>query len=191
MLSSCHEGGPGHATPSDASDATGACPCDAGCVDLNADPNNCGACGARCNAREYCNGAGVCECRPGLVKCGSNCVDVNADVSHCGSCGRPCSPSFWCLDKECLYGGTAGPCPGRRNCDLSCVSPDNDPLNCGGCGVACAVDELCVGGGCKTYAPAFGCTACPCSACASSTACCPPIGTQATPICVAGTICPS
>jgi hypothetical protein len=75
------------------------------------------------------------------------------------------------------------------------VNFETDPLHCGECGQRCDRNEVCVGGECRQYAPAF-CNTCPCSdacnalidgrfqCCAGSSAAMAPI------LCVEGGDCP-
>ena len=166
----------------------GACPapflsCDGTCTDPAVDPGNCGACGTRCEASEWC-AASDCGCRPGLTLCGANCVDTNTDPDNCGGCSNSCGGANRCADRSC--GST---CPsGTQSCSNACVDVERDPANCGECGTACAVDEVCAAGACRTFTPATGCSACPCDICGSGLCCTYPGATLV--VCLDATVCP-
>lgn len=174
------------------------------CVDLDDDPLHCGGCGNACPAAEHCSG-GTCACMPGFTRCGAGCYDLEGDAEHCGSCTLRCSSSinkcraaaplsgYKCTLDE--YG-----CPtGRSVCaraDASdhCFRLDRDEKNCGACGKACASGELCVGGTCRAFLPALGCSStssCDCSWLAPGASACPALPGGASPICVASGTCPS
>jgi glucosylceramidase len=56
-------------------------PCgSAGCIDVQADPMNCGGCGIPCSTDQMCQG-GVCACTSGVL-CNGACV--SADAATCG-----------------------------------------------------------------------------------------------------------
>lgn len=79
------------------------------CVDLQSDPTNCGACGARCldglTSTAVC-AAGVCArtCRPGYASCG---VEPTCDTElafsdeHCGRCDVRCGALSHCIGGVC------------------------------------------------------------------------------------------
>lgn len=171
---------------------SGTLDCGGKCVDPRCDPVACGGCGVACSSIQYCAGDTGCACRPGLQLCAGECVDTRGDPRHCGGCGKPCSGSASCRDGSCKPN-----CAGSTACDVGgvqhCVSTSTDPRHCGGCGKACAVTELCVGGACVGYAPAVGCTSCPCATCdeiAGGATCCAALPGQPAPICVSGSTCP-
>jgi hypothetical protein len=77
--------------------------CGTGCVDVNTDPNNCGACFVECGPGNFCTG-GTCEsaaCDPGEAMCGEDCIDLQSDVAHCGTCENACGQFGDCLDGTC------------------------------------------------------------------------------------------
>lgn len=143
----------------------GAEDCDGECVDIENDPENCGACELSCGDREYCDD-GACVCRPGLDECDGECVDLHTDPAHCGDCLAAACPAF-CVERQC-----SADC-GQDECDRSCVDTNTDPLNCGSCGEVCAGDQVCIAGGCWDYLPAVGCESCDgCDACVGEEICC-------------------
>jgi hypothetical protein len=164
----------------------GSCQCKPGlercggrCVDVQTDPNRCGACDAQCNDDQVCNG-GNCACRPGLDLCGGSCVDLQSDPDHCGDCGTTCAADERCNAGTC-ESTTSGSCP-NDTCDLgngrqACVDFQTDPQNCGDCGNTCNTDEICVDRNCRNYAVALTCNSCPCDQVCNrlvdSNTCCP------------------
>jgi len=52
-------------------------PCGQRCLDVSADPLNCGGCGIPCAAGQSCGG-GVCQCPSGMRDCNGTCVAVDA-----------------------------------------------------------------------------------------------------------------
>lgn len=124
-----------------------------GCGDTSNDPNNCGACGTRCefpNAAARCN-AGRCElgaCAPGFADCnGRNadgCEVDTGEAANCGACDNRCPSGVRCVGGRC-----EGGCPaGFWHCFGSCRSLDGDSRNCGACGRTCAAGQTCSGGIC-------------------------------------------
>lgn len=142
-----------------------------GCVDLDHDVHNCGACGNDCTVGDG-NGPrgdlcdeGICYCeRVGSVcrldtwctavtepdgeSCG--CVDLDHDVSNCGGCGESCGENEVCSGGECVceVGGPA--CRSDETCcpGVGCVNLDTDGENCGGCGLSCGDGGTCSDGSC-------------------------------------------
>jgi hypothetical protein len=119
--------------------------CGAACVDTTKDPNNCGNCGVKCAANQFC-AASKCNdaCNNPLKLCGQFCVDIQSDHENCGKCGMGCA-----ADRECKMGMCIKKCPtGLTVCDPDCVDTTSDPNNCGSCSNACAMTETCIGGTC-------------------------------------------
>ena len=121
--------------------------CGGFCVDLVADPYNCGACGNIC-ASGLCAG-GACTvipvgCTVGLTDCFGACTDLLSDPYNCGTCGVTC-------ESESCTGGACEqiiPPPGctRPFVDCygngTCVDLSSDPYNCGQCGTVCT-SQIC------------------------------------------------
>jgi hypothetical protein len=191
-------------TPLDAATCTQAdalvCGSPPACAVTKDDPLHCatgGGCGIACDASQYCLN-GSCTCRPGLVACGGACVDTAGDETHCGGCpGALCTGGNHCGTGACV----GGSCPtGRIKCGRSCWDPQGDPTHCGTSCTdikACNADQLCIGGACVAYLPAFGCSSvagCDCTAILGSGArACPGLtgSTDGVPICVDSTFCPA
>jgi len=124
---------------------------------LNADRNNCGACGKVCASTETCS-QGVCaSCAPGRTLCSNACVDVQSDPNNCGKCGVPCSASTAHASNACKSGTCMIACAtGYLDCDgnvLTGCETQSDVTNCGACGNACTGSQLCVKGACTACAP--------------------------------------
>ncbi|MEZ4391859.1 MAG: hypothetical protein R3A48_12245 [Polyangiales bacterium] len=130
-----------------------------GCeVDLNADPAQCGTCGAACrvaNATASC-AAGVCgiaSCLPGFADCDGDAAngceqDIGADSTNCGGCGRRCGVGTACQGGLCVSLCGAG----TTFCTDRCARLSDDPSHCGACGNACPggsnASPNCAGGRC-------------------------------------------
>jgi len=137
-----------------------------GCeVDVDSDPNNCGACGYKCAPGQKCF-EGQCLCGPGEQLCEfmlgdppelkSYCFHVDTDPYNCGGCGRVCPAGNDGATAACRDGRCSIECaPGRADCDADVTngcetSTDTDPNNCGGCGIQCdiAAGQPCIRGQC-------------------------------------------
>ena len=127
---------------------------EAGCVDTNSDPNNCGACFELCPRGIACKG-GECQCPPGTTLCCNGdfncthvCADLLTDPVNCGRCStgpvQSCYPPQTCVDGGCR-------CPdGQIMCGWrDCADLAMDQYNCGKCGVSCAPMQTCRDGGCS------------------------------------------
>ena len=126
--------------------------CAGKCVDLAADPRNCGACGKTCPEGEICENG---TCRPCTAPntmntiCSGSCVDLANDPRNCGACGKMCPPGKTCWNGACRGLSCA---PDHFACGEKCVEKTNsDPLNCGACGKTCP-SGVCVAGACKPCA---------------------------------------
>ncbi len=131
-----------------AEDSAGKC-CGGVCVDVLADSNNCGTCGAACPPGFTCSGFSCVadggdaplQCGPGVCPAGSGCVD--SLLSGTVKC-FPRSCSGRSDGTACGFGSdTVGTC-----CAGACVETLEDSANCGACGVDCR-GGLCIGGACE------------------------------------------
>jgi hypothetical protein len=120
--------------------------CGATCVDTTSDPNNCGGCGAVCQAGSSCvQGACTSVCNPGLTFCGA-CINLASNASNCGACGNVCPSGQTCSGGTCVVPTCP---PGQSMCNETCTPTDGDPNNCGGCGVVCPILDTCQQGVCQ------------------------------------------
>ena len=77
--------------------------CGDGCVDLDNDPQHCGACDNACDDDEVCDqGACATICGEGLTPCDGACVDLDVNPDHCGGCGVACLEGEVCVEGACL-----------------------------------------------------------------------------------------
>jgi hypothetical protein len=114
------------------------------CVDLDEDPDHCGACDNACGSDEACyEGSCVTECPDDpdsgvpLTNCGGTCVNTDTDDDHCGECDNACPEGMICGHQECTSEVCA---PGEVYCFGHCTSLSSDQFNCGECGNTCDVD---------------------------------------------------
>ena len=135
-----------------------------GCeVQLDSDPDNCGACDRACT---YADATAICEsgtCRMGTCDRGHGDCDASDtngceadfdDEPSCGGCGIVCGPAAH-ADNLCSLGECDLRCDsGWEDCDGSlgngCETSvrTNDRNNCGGCGVTCSAAQCCESGSC-------------------------------------------
>ncbi len=159
-----HDGSAAH----DAANDTGLTACEGGAVDLETDPDHCGACAHVCtlpdaglkNSQATCAGA-VCGvgCATGWGDCndgGTGCrFNLSSDPANCGGCGLVCGNASTAADPTCVSGACVFDCsPGFAHCALSesngCetdIASSSD--NCGSCGYSCGAGVPCVQGVCK------------------------------------------
>lgn len=132
--------------PKDGAPSCGSMPvCGGKCADVTKDPNNCGGCGKKCGANQFCASSKCSDaCNAPLKLCGQFCVDVNADHDNCGMCGKGCAADQDCITGSCIKHCTGGLTP----CDNQCVNLTTDHENCGSCSTACGQSEVCTGGLC-------------------------------------------
>lgn len=170
--------------------------CGSVCVDLQHDPEHCGACDRQCGASEhgvaFCD-VGRCElrCETDFSRCGSACVRLDQDPLNCGECAREC-PGAPAATPTCSGGRCGKQCrPGFHACGDACVDLLRDPANCNGCGLSCPSSRSgmtsCENGVCELRCPE-GQVACDGSCVAQSVTCFNSAGlTTATgPVCFPG-----
>jgi len=180
-----------HACPAGNACANGACVCaatsccpagrtycvnvggEAGCVDTQVDPLNCGDCGF---GGSIGGAGGIC----GLFDqsksscCAGVCVDGLHDPNNCGTCGNVCDSQFetgtctfgHCVSKACP--ANFANCDGKvdNSCETNLLT---DPNNCGGCGIVCPCQESdgspggqCLNGSCCVAKSGLCCVDSPC-----------------------------
>ena len=139
-----------------------------GCeVNVGSDPQNCGACGALCqagaNQQPTCSG-GRCGtvCNAGFGDCNGSAADgcesnLAGDPSNCGACGSACLAlanetafcSFGVCGASCNAGFADCNGSGIDGCETSLA---NDANNCGACGHVCSAGPnqvaICANGTC-------------------------------------------
>ena len=136
-------------------------------IDIQNDPDNCGAVGNECADGEVCR-MGRCECDPacgaGLTCCAGQCIDLMNDVDNCGACGGACGPTAdGCMAGSCRCGATAecaGVNPkslGSLCCSGTCSAQSE--ANCGTCGTSCGGSQTCRAALSLTLDRAIGCCA--------------------------------
>lgn len=128
--------------------------CSGTCVDVAADPKNCGTCGHDCTTLPgvaassvtcvggRCNVAGACS--TGRAHCTANpddgCETDTTTAAHCGSCATKCAePTPLCsMDMSGTYACASG-CSGMTptRCSGACVDTTSDPNHCGSCATVC------------------------------------------------------
>ncbi|HTU58641.1 MAG TPA: hypothetical protein VMF89_09405, partial [Polyangiales bacterium] len=151
------------------------------------DPQNCGACGNRCEAGSTC--------------CNSNCTNTTNDNAHCGACGTRCPDGTRCRNAMCMptnmpmagmpsggagTGGVSGSPAGGAGasgspstggsgsaecspacgqgltcCSGRCINLMTDKDNCSACGNVCPfADSGCCNGSCANFVDGKTCGAC-------------------------------
>lgn len=87
--------------------------CNGSCRSLSSDPDNCGRCNARCEARPHAvaNGCGApCSyrCDDGFRDCDGDAAngcetESEFDPAHCGACGTRCAEDMRCVNFVCVH----------------------------------------------------------------------------------------
>jgi len=136
--------------------------CEDGCKDLQADPENCGACGHDCGGLDCIAGECRCStddpCPSDQECCDDGCKDVLTDEANCNRCGNACDAGEDCCGGQCVNtlvegehcGDCGQACGGAESCCLGdCVNLSTDPYNCGDCLRDCGLGGSCSGGNCE------------------------------------------
>jgi hypothetical protein len=86
--------------------------CGGRCIDVSADPANCGACGNVCARNAGCHG-GDCVCDAEFTYCPGTaaCFDLDRDPANCGGCGQRCSEDETCREGACVGSDISTPTP--------------------------------------------------------------------------------
>jgi hypothetical protein len=133
--------------------------CGAACVNLAADPANCGTCGRACPDADTCaNGTCVPPQTCAGVTCSGICADTLADPHNCGACGKACLSYETCTAGACA---AAACLASETRCGATCNDLRFDMANCGHCGATCPeYDHECVDGRCVSNGKDGGCAGC-------------------------------
>ena len=136
--------------------------CGSACIDVQGDPQHCGACDRKCSAPEHAAASctdGTCEvrCDAQFTRCGNACVRLDADLANCGECGRVCTDPPGAAP-ICKGGQCGKQCnSGLQMCGETCVDLQRDSGNCNVCGARCPTSSRgttsCDDGVCKLRCP--------------------------------------
>lgn len=136
------------------------------CADLDTNPDNCGACGVKCNTDVIPNSIAV-ECNRGqciATHCDSNsylqdgkCIESTPLI--CGNAKKDCTElegqlAVLCIDNECVVKSCQGgyilasnrcsKCDSSKpsTCNNQCVNKNTDVKHCGSCGKECKTSDF-------------------------------------------------
>lgn len=143
--------------------------CAGGCVDLQADSRNCGACDIACAAGQACiDGGCATSCPAGQTLCVDDtpsCEDLLSSGGNCGACNNRCPSGTDCQGGICAGGGGGGSggdgggggglscAPGETLCvdeTPSCEDLGSSGGNCGACNNRCPSGTSCEDGICTS-----------------------------------------
>ena len=136
------------------------------CADLDTNPDNCGACGVKCNTDVIPNSIAV-ECKGGqciATHCDSNSYLQDGKCSKstpliCGNAKKDCTElegqlTVLCIDNECvvrscqegyiLASNRCSKCDSSKpsTCNNQCVNKNTDVKHCGSCGKECKTSDF-------------------------------------------------
>ncbi|HKU39739.1 MAG TPA: C-type lectin domain-containing protein [Polyangiales bacterium] len=174
--------GGGVCTAADCSAMPGRADCDgdeASCeIDLRSDPNNCGACGSKCqfsagvtpHATLGCTASGCqANCDAGYGDCDGNyangCEQPLNTLNHCGACRTGCSianATASCSTGSCQVSTCNTDWADCDSDKKSCETQLNSPSHCGSCTTVCNLPNAVEG--CGGSAGARVCTIASCDA---------------------------
>ena len=140
--------------------ASGLTLCDGRCVDLESDPDHCGACGDSCGAFECAERTCGPDLRPdaggdagrdpdgGVSEDGGASIDGGRRPPSIGrgGVGNPFTPDGgFDFPDDAVVNGCA---IGETACSGACVDLQRDHEHCGECGRACGPEQYCAAGEC-------------------------------------------